>query len=73
MSNDMRRLIGLILIVIGALWLVFTGLCTVSVALFIFQSYGPTMNDFVTIVAVAGGSTLLGWAVYAMGKRLRRS
>lgn len=71
MNKDMRRLIGLILIVVGVLWLVFTGLCTASVALFIFQSNGPTMNDVVMIVGVAGVSALLGWAVYAFGKRLR--
>ncbi len=71
MSNDTRRFIGLVLIVTGVLWLVSTGLCTLAFVAFVLQAYGITSGDLMTILIVAGPSTLIGAGLYLFGRRLR--
>ena len=71
MTYETRRFFGLILLVIGILLLVFTGLCTVSVLLFLVQSYSITAGDILTIVMFAGPAALLGWGCYVWGRSLR--
>ena len=73
MTDETKRFFGLILVVIGILMLVFTGLCTVSVLLFLLQSYSVNANDLLMIVVFAGPAALLGWGCYAWGRSLRRS
>lgn len=70
-ASDIRRLIGLILIVVGVLWLVTTGLCTLVFVAFVVQAYGLTSGDMMTILIVAGPSTLIGAGLYLFGRRLR--
>ena len=72
MSDETKRFLGLILVVVGVLLLAFTGLCTASVAIFFVQSASITPNDIVTIVMFAGPSALLGWGIYAWGRSMRR-
>lgn len=71
MTNDTRRFIGLILIAAGVLWLVSTGLCTLVFLNFVVQAYGLTSSDMLTILLIAGPSTLIGVALYFGGRRLR--
>ena len=71
MNDETKRFFGLVLVVIGVLVLTFTGLCTVSVLLFLVQSYSVTANDIVTIVMFAGPAALLGWGCYVWGRSLR--
>lgn len=71
MTDDTRRLFGLILIVAGVLWLVSTGLCTLAFVAFVVQAYGITSGDLMTILIVAGPSTLIGAGLYLFGRRLR--
>jgi hypothetical protein len=70
-TSDTRRLIGLILIVAGVLWLGTTGLCTLAFLAFVVQAYGLTSGDMMTILIVAGPSTLIGAGLYLFGRRLR--
>lgn len=71
MTDETKRFFGLILVVIGILMLVFAGLCTVSVLVFLVQAYSVTANDIVMIVMFAGPAALLGWGCYAWGRSLR--
>jgi hypothetical protein len=72
-GNDLRHFIGLILLVVGALWLVTTGLCTLAFVAFVVQAYGITSGDISTIVIVTGPSAIIGGLIYAAGRWLRRT
>ncbi len=68
-GNDLARLFGLILIVIGTLWLVLTGLC--SAAFFIGFLGEGNLSDIGAVFTIAIPSALIGTAIYAIGRALR--
>ena len=68
-GNDLARFIGLILVVIGALWLVLTGLCTAVFALGIAGE--GNLNDVGGVLSIGVPSALIGGAIYALGRWLR--
>lgn len=63
------RFIGLILISIGVLWLLLTGLCTVF-GLVSLMTEG-NLSDILLVLTVTVPSALLGGAIYAVGRLLR--
>jgi hypothetical protein len=63
------RFFGLILVSIGILWLALTGLCTV-VALALLASEGD-LGDIMLILPFTAVSTILGGAVYLVGRLMR--
>lgn len=68
-AGDLRRLIGLVLTVIGLLWLVMTGLCN---ATFLVQMLGEGDWSNADLVLILGlPSALIGGAIYAAGRWLR--
>lgn len=70
-GSDTKRLFGLVLIVVGVLWLVTTGLCTLGFLFFITSTYHLMTGDLLWIVGVGGPSALIGWGIYATGRWLR--
>jgi|CXWL01.1.fsa_nt_gi hypothetical protein len=68
-NNDLTRLIGLILVVIGTLWLALTGLCTTAFALGLLGE--GNLGDVTVILTIAIPSTLIGGLIYAIGRWLR--
>jgi hypothetical protein len=67
--SDLPRLIGLILIVIGTLWLVLTGLCTAAFAIGLLGE--GNLGDITVILTIAIPSILIGGLIYAIGRWLR--
>lgn len=63
------RFVGLILISIGVLWLLLTGLCTVF-GLVSLMSEG-NLGDILLVATITLPSALLGGAIYAVGRLLR--
>ena len=63
------RFVGLILISIGVLWLVLTGLCTA--AAFITMMTDGGLGDIMLILPFTAVSAILGGAVYYVGRLLR--
>lgn len=67
--NDLTRLFGLILIVIGTLWLVLTGLCS---AAFLIGLLGEgNLRDVGVVLTIGIPSALVGGIIYAVGRWLR--
>ncbi len=74
--SEARRVFGLILIVLGILWMALSGLCT-AVGLFFtvpasFGQYGNASFMFLAIVP-GGISIAIGWAVWLGGRALKRA
>ena len=69
MSDDLTRLIGLILIAIGTLWLVLTGLCTAVFAVGIAGE--GNLNDSGGVLSIGVPSAVIGGIIYAAGRWLR--
>ena len=67
--SDVARLFGLILIVIGTLWLVLTGLCTTAFAIGLLGE--GNLRDVTVILTIAIPSALIGGVIYAIGRWLR--
>lgn len=67
--SDLARLFGLILIVIGVLWLALTGLCTAAFAIGLLGE--GNLGDISVILTIAIPSTLIGGLIYAVGRWLR--
>lgn len=70
------RLLGTILLVIGALWMALSGACTV---VFAWLGLGMARGDFrqfLSVLPLALGvgaiSILIGWLIWRVGKFLRR-
>ena len=63
------RFIGLILVVIGVLWLVLTGLCTAAFAIGLLGE--GNLGDIGVILTIGVPSALIGGAIYAIGRWLR--
>lgn len=67
--TTVTRLIGLILIVIGTLWLVLTGLCSGA---FLIGLLGEgNLRDIGVVLTIGIPSALIGGAIYAIGRWLR--
>lgn len=67
--SDLTRLFGLILIVIGTLWLVLTGLCS---AAFLIGLLGEgNLRDVGVVLTIGIPSALVGGIIYAIGRWLR--
>ena len=71
-GGDVKRFLGLLLMIAGMLWLVTTGLCTAVFASFVMDNYAPTAGDIQTMLIVAVPSAAIGWGIYAFGRYLRR-
>jgi hypothetical protein len=70
-TNDTKRFFGLLLMAVGGIWLVTTGLCTLVFATFVVRSYQLNMGDISTMLIVAVPSALIGYAIYAVGRAMR--
>ena len=68
-SRELSRLIGLILIVVGAIWLVTTGLCSAAFAIGLADS--GNFSDLAIILLVGVPSAMIGGVLYALGRWLR--
>ena len=68
-GGELGRLFGLILIVIGILWLVLTGLC--SAAFFIGLLGQGNLSDLGAVLVIGVPSALIGGVIYAIGRWLR--
>jgi hypothetical protein len=68
-NNNLPHLFGLILIVIGTLWLMLTGLCSGA---FLIGLLGEgNLRDVGVILTIAIPSALIGAIIYAFGRWLR--
>ena len=68
-GSELSRLIGLILIVIGVIWLVTTGLCTGAFAISFIS--GGDWNDLGAVLLVGVPSAVIGGVIYGIGRWLR--
>lgn len=68
-AGGIRRLIGLILVVISTLWLVLTGLCSAAFAIGLMGE--GNLNDLGGVLAIGLPSALIGAMIYAVGRLLR--
>ncbi len=75
-GGEIRRFIGLVLIVIGALWIIASGLCSGGFLISLFATGGDIREAFgiiPMIVLVGGISAGFGFGLYAIGRALRPS
>ena len=73
-GNEVGRFVGLILIVIGLLWMTATGLCSAAFAISLFAGGGAWREAFsilLTVLLVGGASALVGFGIFAIGRALR--
>lgn len=68
-QKGVARFIGLILIVIGVIWLVTTGLCSAAFAIGLLGE--GNLGDIGVILTIAVPSALIGGAIYGIGRWLR--
>jgi hypothetical protein len=72
--HPIKQFIGLILVVVGMLWMVASGLCSLGV---IVMGFSQTKDssvawDFLPVVVGVGGTSIgLGLAFYVVGRLLR--
>jgi len=72
--GEIRLFIGLILIVIGVLWLVASGLCSAAFFVSLFTEAGDfreALSIVPMILLVGGFSCGVGFAVYVVGRAMR--
>ncbi|MCE9521885.1 MAG: hypothetical protein K8S25_05570 [Alphaproteobacteria bacterium] len=72
--SEVRRFVGLVLIVIGALWLTASGLCSAAFAIMLFTEGGDVreaLSIIPMILLVGGFSGGVGFAVYVIGRAMR--
>ena len=73
-GHEIRRFIGLVLIVVGVLWMGVSGLCSAA-ALVMMPLMGGDMRELLSslpmVLLIGGFSGGLGFAVYAIGRALR--
>ncbi len=72
--HSIRRFVGLILIVIGALWLTASGLCSAAFfGMMLFE--GGDIREILSIVPmillVGGFSAGMGFVLYVIGRAMR--
>ena len=75
-GGSVARLIGLILMVVSALWMAFSGLCAASMVVSMLAAEG--FNDYVAVwvvgtLLISGISAAMGYAVFVVGRSLRAS
>lgn len=68
-GSEVSRLIGLILIVIGLMWLVTTGLCSAAFAIGLAGE--GNLGDLGAVLMIGIPSALIGGIIYAIGRWLR--
>lgn len=68
-SSQVRRFVGLLLIVIGVMWIVLTGLCSVAFAIGLLG--GGNLNDIGGVLMIGVPSALIGGIIFAVGRWLR--
>ena len=68
-TSEIGRFVGLLLIVVGVLWLVLTGLCSAAFALALIGE--GNLNDVTGVLAIGVPSALIGGVIYAIGRWLR--
>ncbi len=75
--SGVGSIIGTIILVIGALWMGLSGLCTVIFTWFSFDMGRAKASDVLGLMplvfGVGGVSIFLGWLVWRLGKYLRRT
>ncbi|MBP6010835.1 MAG: hypothetical protein KBA31_01300 [Alphaproteobacteria bacterium] len=72
--GPVRRLIGLVLIAIGALWMAGAGLCSAAFVVTLFTEGGDfreALSIVPMIVLVGGFSIGMGFVFYVVGRALR--
>jgi hypothetical protein len=70
-QGSIARFIGLILIVIGVLWLALTGLCSAAFAIGLLGE--GNLSDVGAVFMIGVPSALIGAVIYAIGRWLRPS
>ncbi len=68
-KSEVARFVGLLLVAVGVLWLVLTGLCTA--AFVIALAAEGHLNDATGAFAIGIPSALIGGVIYAIGRWLR--
>jgi hypothetical protein len=68
-GSEIIRFFGLLLVVIGVLWLVLTGLC--SAAFVIALAAEGHIGDVTGVLAIGVPSALIGGVIYGIGRWLR--
>ena len=67
---SVRTFFGWTLVVVGALWIAFAGVCTASV---ISDVTDTSQTGWVVVALIAGAiSALIGWGILALGRALVR-
>lgn len=73
--GEIRRFVGLVLIVIGALWMAASGLCTAIFGVTMFVSDAGNLAEAFSILLLmllyGGVSALAGLGIFAIGRWLR--
>lgn len=73
-GTELRRYVGLILIVIGALWLTGSGLCSAAffgMMLFEGGDFREILSIVPMILLVGGFSAGMGFVLYVIGRAMR--
>ena len=71
---DIRRIIGLVLIAVGLLWVTLSGLCSAGFFLMLFIEGGDlreALSILPMIVLIGGFSIGIGFVIYIVGRALR--
>jgi hypothetical protein len=70
-----KRIVGLVLIVVGLLWTALSGLCSAAFFVTLFTEGGGDMREALSIMPmillVGGFSAGIGFVVYIVGRALR--
>ena len=72
--GSIRRIVGLVFIAAGALWIAASGLCSAGFFITLFTEGGDfreALSIVPMIVLVGGFSVGIGFVVYAVGRALR--
>ena len=73
--GSVRRIAGLVLVTIGAIWMAASGLCSAAFAVTLFTESGGDVREALSIipmiVLVGGFSAGLGFVFYVVGRALR--
>lgn len=73
--NPIKRIIGLVLIAAGALWIAASGLCSAAFFITLFTEGGSDLREALSIIpmiALVGGfSAGMGFVLYVVGRALR--
>lgn len=69
-----RRIVGLVLITVGALWIAASGLCSAAFVVTMFTEGGDfreALSIVPMILLVGGFSVGIGFVIYVIGRALR--